>query len=135
MMDVVFSADSHVIEPPEMWAERMDARYRDRAPRVVSGLNHAKGDHFVCDMLKPIPAAKFSATGQTTKLDVWDEYMERGMQMAPKGVWDPAERLKEQDRDGVHGELLYPKLLLALSGGMTEMFALRPHRSRLRRAR
>jgi hypothetical protein len=28
------SADSHVNEPPEMFGERLDARFRDRAPRV-----------------------------------------------------------------------------------------------------
>ena len=29
----VISADSHFVEPPTIWAERMDARFRDRAPR------------------------------------------------------------------------------------------------------
>ena len=28
------SADGHVVEPAELWTDRMDARFRDRAPRV-----------------------------------------------------------------------------------------------------
>jgi hypothetical protein len=35
----VISADSHFVEPPKMWAERLDQRFRDRAPHTVRGLN------------------------------------------------------------------------------------------------
>ena len=27
----VISADSHVIEPPDLWQDRVEARFRDRA--------------------------------------------------------------------------------------------------------
>lgn len=30
----IISSDSHIIEPPTLWVERVDARYRDRVPRV-----------------------------------------------------------------------------------------------------
>ena len=30
----LISADSHVSEPPDLWAERVDRKYRDRAPRL-----------------------------------------------------------------------------------------------------
>ncbi len=30
--EVIISADSHVVEPPELWATRLPAAYRDRAP-------------------------------------------------------------------------------------------------------
>ena len=32
--DGYVSADGHVVEPAKLWTERMDARFRDRAPRV-----------------------------------------------------------------------------------------------------
>jgi len=32
----LISSDSHVVEPPDLWAERMDRPFRHRAPRVVS---------------------------------------------------------------------------------------------------
>ena len=31
----IISADSHMTEPPDLWTERLDQKYRDRAPRVV----------------------------------------------------------------------------------------------------
>ena len=30
----LFSADSHVSEPPDLWVERIDRRFRDRAPHI-----------------------------------------------------------------------------------------------------
>ena len=32
----LISADDHFIEPPELWPEYIDPRFRDRAPRLVS---------------------------------------------------------------------------------------------------
>lgn len=29
------SADSHIVEPPDLWLERIERRHRDRAPRAV----------------------------------------------------------------------------------------------------
>src|SRR5579872_1610020 len=29
------SADSHVVEPPDLWLKRLDRKYQDRAPRLV----------------------------------------------------------------------------------------------------
>jgi len=31
--DVIISADSHMTEPPDLWVERIDKPFRDRAPR------------------------------------------------------------------------------------------------------
>src|ERR1700679_842930 len=31
----VMSADSHMTEPGDLWVQRLDARFRDQAPRVV----------------------------------------------------------------------------------------------------
>ena len=36
--------------------------------------------------------------------------------VAPRSVWDPAERLKEQDRDGVSAEALYTSMGMLLFG-------------------
>jgi hypothetical protein len=32
----IISADSHFVEPPNMWAERIDKKFRDRAPHTDS---------------------------------------------------------------------------------------------------
>ena len=31
------SADSHIVEPPTLWTDRIDAKFRDRAPRIERG--------------------------------------------------------------------------------------------------
>src|SRR5215469_11598302 len=31
------SADSHIVEPPDLWLKRLDRKYQDRAPRLVYG--------------------------------------------------------------------------------------------------
>src|SRR6266513_3457683 len=33
--ELILSSDSHVFEPPDLWATRIDAAFRDRAPRMV----------------------------------------------------------------------------------------------------
>ena len=40
----------------------------------------------------------------------------KGFAAAPASVWDPAERLKEQDRDGVAAEVLYTTFGMMLYG-------------------
>ena len=39
----LISADSHFVEPPNMWAERIDKKFRDRAPRTVKGQRSCRG--------------------------------------------------------------------------------------------
>ena len=34
MLPLVLSSDSHVFEPPDLWRTRIDAEFRDRAPRI-----------------------------------------------------------------------------------------------------
>ena len=50
----IISGDSHFVEPPNMWAERMDKKFRDRAPRTVKGLNGRDGEWFVCENITPM---------------------------------------------------------------------------------
>ena len=30
----IISADTHIVEPPDLWEERIDFRFRDRAPEL-----------------------------------------------------------------------------------------------------
>ena len=47
------SADSHVVEPPDVWTKRMPARLRDRAPRQQ---RFDEGDAWVIEGLaQPFP--------------------------------------------------------------------------------
>ncbi len=110
----VISADSHFVEPPEMWAERIDARFRDRAPHTVKGYKGREGEFFVCENIAPVQVAGFFGSGK--RAEELPEHLKRGFEAAPKSVWDPAERLKEQDADGVSAEVLYTSMGMLLFG-------------------
>ena len=110
----IISADSHMTEPPDLWAERLDQKYHDRAPRVVETCEERKGAFFVCEGLRPFPVGGIFGSGK--KAEDLPEHFKKGYEAAPKSVWDPAERLKEQDQDGVSAEVLYTSLGMFLYG-------------------
>ncbi len=115
MASKIISADSHFVEPPNMWSERLDQKFRDRAPHTQrTTINGRDGEYFICENITPIPIAGFYAAGKSS--EELPEYTKRGFDAAPKSVWDPAERLKEQDRDGVSGEALYTSMGMLLFG-------------------
>lgn len=100
----VISADSHFVEPPNMWAERLDKKFRDRAPHTVRGLKGREGEFFVCENIDPFPVAAFFGAG--VKSEDLPEHNKKGFEAAPASVWDPAARIKDQDRDGVIAETI-----------------------------
>jgi hypothetical protein len=46
------SADGHFVEPADLWVKRMDARFRDRAPRIDA---RADADWYFIDGVTPFP--------------------------------------------------------------------------------
>ena len=105
----VISADSHVVEPADLWARGLACtRFADRAPRVV-----AAGDvqHFLIDGLEPQPVSLPGAAGKAS-----EELRERGtLEDVRAGGWDLRARLADQDVDGVAAEVLYPSISMSLT--------------------
>src|SRR5579885_767865 len=113
----VISADSHMVEPGNLWVERLDREYRDNAPRVVkregaSGLALSAPFVFVGPGLAPLTVAGVFAAGRSG--EELREHMKHGYEAARPSGWDPVERIKDQDRDGVCAEVLYASLGIAL---------------------
>lgn len=77
--EIIISADSHVMEPPDLWVNGVPERFRESAPKFPP---HKVGE---------------------------------GFQQHPGG-WDPHERIKEMETDGLSAEVLYPTLGLDLFG-------------------
>src|SRR5690349_6976437 len=118
----VISADSHMTEPGDLWVERLERKFRDNAPRVIkregdSGLALSAPFVFVGPGFHPLTVAGVFAAGRSG--DELREHMRRGYEAARPSGWDPVERLKDQDLDGVSAEVLYASLGIALLG-MTE---------------
>jgi predicted TIM-barrel fold metal-dependent hydrolase len=108
----VVSADSHMMEPAELWTLRLDRKFGDRAPRVV------KTDHgylFTAPGVYPFPVAGGFGLGRGGK-ELGDHFRNSGYEAARPSGWDPVERLKDQDLDGIEAEVLYTTLGMSLFG-------------------
>lgn len=110
----IVSSDSHIVEPPTLWTERIDKKYRDRAPRTKMGHNGNEGEYFTVEGIEPWPVVRLFAPG--IKSEDMPEYHKNTFKVAPASTWDPAARLKEQDADGIKAEILFTSFGLFLYG-------------------
>ncbi|HEX2174119.1 MAG TPA: amidohydrolase family protein [Dehalococcoidia bacterium] len=107
----IISADSHMLEPADLWTTRLEGKWRDNAPRVYWD---DKQDALVfgCEGIPPARVAGLFAAG------VADEDMPKALKAkledARPGGWDPAERLKDMAVDSVEAEVLYTTLAFNL---------------------
>jgi predicted TIM-barrel fold metal-dependent hydrolase len=106
----IFSADSHITEPPGTYVERIDPAFRERAPKLVR--HEQLGDVFVVDGMKnPVPMGLVAAAGKPAReISVFGVKFEE----LHRGGWDPDARIDDQTRDGVDGEILYPTVGMVL---------------------
>ena len=109
----VISADSHVLEPANLWVERVDKRLRDRVPRVEP-FNGVPSLVAPGSGIQPFALTGFSAAGRSGE-DL-TKFIGTGYEAASPGGWDPVERLKNQDIDGLQGEVVYSSLGMPLFG-------------------
>jgi predicted TIM-barrel fold metal-dependent hydrolase len=103
----VISADAHVVEPPDLFAGRLSAKLRDRAPRLAE---HGGGSAWHVDGMEPVALPPHTVTGTGWRRPLrapveigsvtWDAVM--------PGLYDPAERIIAQQTDSVDAEILYP---------------------------
>jgi predicted TIM-barrel fold metal-dependent hydrolase len=111
----VVSADSHMTEPGDLWVERLDRKYRDNAPRVIKNDKPSGAPYlFVGPGFHPLTVAGVFAAGRSG--EALREHMKHGYEAARPSGWDPIERLKDQDLDGVVAEVLYSSLGIVLFG-------------------
>jgi uncharacterized protein len=109
----VMSADSHMTEPGDLWVQRLDTRFRDQAPRVVKNDKpNGPAYLFVGPGIHPMSVAAGFAAGKSGQ--ELRDHMNRGYEAARPSGWDPVERLKDQDLDGIVAEVLYSTLGIVL---------------------
>jgi predicted TIM-barrel fold metal-dependent hydrolase len=105
----LISSDSHVSEPPDLWVERLDIKYRDRAPRVVLNPEGQAGAYFIYEGYPPHNLAIGLGAGRTP--EELAAFLKTGTYAdARPGGWDPAQRLPDMELDGVEAEVLYTTL-------------------------
>jgi len=112
--NTIISADSHVFEPINLWESRIDKAFRDRAPRFIPDYQGKAGTWFVCEGVVPRSVASIAAVG-IPKEDLVKFAGAHYKDLRPGG-YDPVERLKDQDIDGVSAEVLYATYAMGLYG-------------------
>ena len=98
----LISADSHVTEPGDLWTSRVDARFRDRVPRIE---RFEKGDAWVMEGVPRPIAFGFTVCAGNKPEDMRDWMFLEEMR---SGGWDPKVRVQELDEDNVDAEVLFP---------------------------
>src|SRR3989441_5558954 len=102
---LILSSDSHVFEPPDLWTARIDAAFRDRAPRMqrIDGVDQlvVEADQVLSGIgLISNAGARFEAPETISGRGRFED--------VPRGGYDPHQHLADMRLDGVAGEVLYP---------------------------
>lgn len=112
----LISSDSHVVEPPTVWTDRMDSSvWGSQIPHVrTGGIDDPYDFWFVGDQ-KVAGTGAAAAAGK--RFDDPRAIIQAGRysEILP-GAYDPIEHLKDMDLDGVAGGILYPSVALPLFG-------------------
>src|SRR5262249_5435533 len=101
----LLSSDGHLEVRPERWTPRMPARYRGRAPRTIK-LPDVRAALLV-EGQPPYPAPFLDLRAGRTN-ETWQPFGVTVEDTA--GVGPPEQRLREQDMDGLHAEVLFPNM-------------------------
>jgi len=92
--DLIVSADSHVVEPYDLWVKPLWARYGDRVPRLMPSFEGRPGHYFFCGR----EAALVDELVNASDKDRVEELVRAGH--------DPAFRMKLVEADGVAAEVV-----------------------------
>src|SRR6266851_4405660 len=105
----LISADSHIVEPPDMYAGRIAPKFRDRAPKMERRKTPTgrEYDAWVIDGLQVgtlgavmQAGQRFEDPSQIDFLGVWEDVR--------PAAYDPHAMIKENELDGVRGACLQP---------------------------
>lgn len=89
----VVSADCHVSEPPDLWEKHVDERFRNRIPRIEVDGNGEKWS--IVDGQRPVRLRELKLEGED-------------LERSKAGSRDPEERLRDDLRDGIDAQVVYP---------------------------
>jgi len=97
----LISADSHVTMPVEAWQTYLDPEFRDRGPKIV---HTDEGDFREFEGTRTPIMTLDNLAGKKPEQFTLNV---RKLDEQRSGAWDPVERVKDMDIDGVDAEVLY----------------------------
>jgi predicted TIM-barrel fold metal-dependent hydrolase len=96
--------DDHILEPPNVWADRVAAKYRDVAPRIV---RDGTAEHWVYEDTQIATLGLAAAAGRAKEEFSPDPVTYEDMR---SGCYDSRARLADMDRAGILASLCFPSL-------------------------
>ena len=107
-MPSLISADSHVVEAPDIWTARMPAKFKDRAPRME---RMEQGDAWVFPNTPPFPFGLVQCGGlPPEEYRMWIRWDE----VRPEAHEQKA-RIAGQVKAGCQAEIMYPSPRIAIA--------------------
>ena len=105
----VISCDGHLEIPPDSWLRHVPAEHRERAPRLIRLAGG--GEAWVVEGMPLIHNGQNVSAGRPLRVLGQSYWNEDGTPAA--GTGDAAQRLREQDFDGIDAEVLYPPVFIS----------------------
>jgi predicted TIM-barrel fold metal-dependent hydrolase len=112
-MTVSVDADGHVMEPAEVWVDRMDKKkWGDLIPHYIAADTDGKDSWYIGGVRRAAGSAIF---GCSAGMDP-DELLSRNWKYTEghAGAWEPAARVRVLDEEDITATVLYPSLTLTL---------------------
>jgi predicted TIM-barrel fold metal-dependent hydrolase len=106
-------ADGHVLEPPDMWIDYIEPKFRDKAPRMISTANGGEKFYFCDNFTLGDGSFNLGGSGSIGARDngqTVEDLKELKYLDARKGGFDPHARIPDMDKDGVDASFLYPTM-------------------------
>lgn len=97
VLGLVVDSDAHIFEPHDLWSRFLDARFRDRAPKVL--LDDQGCISWDLDGKRTPPLPRFMVEG---------EGGERVPYVPRPGMGDPREHVADMDLEGIEYAVVYP---------------------------
>ena len=110
--DGTIDADGHVLEPPDLWENYLEEKYRDRALRICvddDGLEYLEINGKASQRTRKGSLGIMGAMGSE---DLKPSPDRRYADSMPLGACDAADRLKLMDQENLVCSLLYPTICL-----------------------
>jgi len=105
----IISGDGHVETPPESWIRHLPEEFRPYAPQLI----HLRdgGEAWLIEGQPLVPNGQNITGGGDVKIKGGSYFNEDGS--PAEGAGDGVQRLREQDKDGIDAEVLFPPIFAA----------------------
>jgi predicted TIM-barrel fold metal-dependent hydrolase len=103
----IVSTDSHANEPPDLWEKRIEPQYRERVPRIITDEKGVQWRY--CEGYRPDRVRVMSFEGED-----W---------LRSRAGADVQDRIRDNRRDGVDVEIIFPNKGLAMWATPDPVFA------------